>query len=141
MDPRGTRWTRVEGWVALLCALVLAAIPIRAALFDADTVLFGVDTACAQLPWSSGAPANPELSDQGMVFYPAYREVSRRWRAGELPLWNPWAYAGAPLAANPQLGALDPQVLLPVRASSATGSSTCGSSAPSCGLAASGAPA
>lgn len=105
---------RAEGWVALLVALVLAAIPIRAALFDADTVLFGVDTATAQLPWSTGAPANPELSDQGVVFYPAYREVSRRWRAGEVPLWNPLEYAGAPLLANPQLGALDPQVLLPV---------------------------
>jgi hypothetical protein len=113
--------TRLEGWVALLVALVLAALPIRAALFDADTVLFGVDTACAQLPWSTGAPANPELSDQGMVFYPAYREVSRRWRAGELPLWNPWAYAGAPLLANPQLGALDPQVLLPVALEALTG--------------------
>ena len=99
-----------EWWVALLCSMVLAAVPLRAGLFDADRVLFGVDTATAQAPWSAGPAVNPELADQGAVFYPAYRHVSRRWRALELPLWNPLEYAGAPLWANPQLGVLDPQV-------------------------------
>lgn len=103
-----------EVWLALAIALVLAAWPLRKGLLEPDTILFGVDTATAQKPWAGlldTAVQNPELSDQGVVFYPAYVHVSRRWRAGEVPLWNPLIYAGAPLLANPQLGALDPQVL------------------------------
>jgi hypothetical protein len=100
--------------LALGAALLLAAWPLRKGLVERDTILFGVDTATSQKPWAGlfdTAVQNPELSDQGVVFYPAYVHVSRRWRAGEVPLWNPLLYAGAPLLANPQLGVLDPQVL------------------------------
>ncbi len=105
--------------LAVLVALVAFAWPLRDGLFHPSRILFGVDTACAQLPWSA-APGgnesvqNPDLADQGMVFYPAYRFVAREWRTSGPPLWNPLVYAGAPAIGNPQLGVLDPQVLLQV---------------------------
>ncbi|HUR27440.1 MAG TPA: hypothetical protein VM509_04585, partial [Planctomycetota bacterium] len=114
---RSATWRELA--LALLCALALFAWPLRAGLFHPDRVLFGVDTAVAQLPWSaapggSDAVQFPELADQGMVFYPAYRFVAREWGKGGPPLWNPLVYAGAPAIGNPQLGVLDPQVLLQV---------------------------
>ncbi|MBM3978236.1 MAG: hypothetical protein FJ299_14775, partial [Planctomycetes bacterium] len=78
-----------------------------------------MDTATQQLPWSALAapaeearPRNPALSDQGLVFYPYYRWVSRSWNAQDAPGWNPLNYAGVPGYGNPQSGALDPQVAL-----------------------------
>ena len=111
---------RELGLVALV-ALALALWPVRRGVLDPDSVLCAVDTATVQLPWSAAlgrggaggpptAARNPELSDQGVVFYPAYRWVAERLAAGELPLWNPWVHAGAPALGNPQLGVLDPQV-------------------------------
>jgi len=110
---------RREVWFALLVALALAAWPVRGALFDPGHVLFAVDTATAQLPWSavvdpaaSSAPTiqNPDLADQGAQFYPFYRWVARSWLAGDPPTWCPLIYAGAPGFGNAQSGALDPQV-------------------------------
>ncbi len=114
MDEAPRLHRRREFLFALAIALILAAWPLRKGLLERDSIVFGVDTATAQKPWAgllATEVQNPELSDQGVVFYPAYVHVSRRWRAGDVPLWNPLIYAGAPLLANPQLGALDPQVL------------------------------
>lgn len=110
-----------EAWLALLVALVLAAWPVRAALFDPGRVLFAVDTATAQLPWSAvgseagttktaATVANPDLADHGVQFYPFYRWVAESWLAGDPPTWCPLIYAGAPGFGNAQSGALDPQV-------------------------------
>ena len=80
--PRGLGWR--EGLIALLAALLLAAWPVRRALLDPDRVLFAVDTASVQLPWSAHLPSdharsarNPDLADQGVCFYPFYRWVVR----------------------------------------------------------------
>ena len=107
-----------ELFLAWLAALLLSAVPLRSALFSGDTVLFAVDTVTTQLPWSAAlppdvtrAPVNPDLSDQGTVFYPFYRWVSRSWRGGDPPAWCPLIYAGAPGYGNAQAGAFDPQVL------------------------------
>ena len=104
-----------------MVALALAAWPVRGALFDPGQVLFAVDTATAQLPWSAAEPAstgppaqnrvqNPDLADQGVQFYPFYRWVVRSWLSGDPPTWCPLIYAGAPGFGNAQSGALDPQV-------------------------------
>lgn len=111
------RWRELA--LVFLVAAVAFAWPLRAGLFGGERVVFGVDTALAQAPWNqlpggSDAVANAELADQGMVFYPAYRFALREWSAGGPPLWNPWIYAGAPAIGNPQLGLLDPQVLVSV---------------------------
>ncbi len=96
--------------LVLLSALLGGLLVVGRAPFAPDHVHFAVDTASAHAPWSAGAPRNPELSDQGVAFYPHYRELARRWSAGEFPSWNPRVYLGVPEAANPQWGAYDPQV-------------------------------
>lgn len=119
------RLGRREVLAALVAALVLFAWPLRDGLVNPDRVVFGVDVATAQLPWSAvirddptaapdagalAGPRNPDLSDQAVCFYPYYRWVARSWLEGDPPLWNPLVYTGAPGIANPQSGALDPQV-------------------------------
>ncbi len=116
--PGAPPWREVL--IAGLAALLLAAWPLRGGLLRGDRVLFGVDSATSQLPWSAaiaeaGAeaearPRNPSLHDQGHVFYPFYLWVARSWLAGDPPAWNPKLYAGVPGIGNPQSGALDPQV-------------------------------
>ncbi|MDW7991197.1 MAG: hypothetical protein RMK65_03445, partial [Anaerolineae bacterium] len=41
-------------------------------------------------------------------FYPYWAEAARALRAGRLPLWNPYLFAGAPFLANSQAGVLYP---------------------------------
>jgi len=115
--PSPPSWRELA--LALLVALAAFAWPLRDGLFHPSRILLGVDTACAQLPWSaapggSDAVSNPDLADQGMVFYPAYRFALREWGSNGPPLWNPLIYAGAPAIGNPQLGLLDPQILAQV---------------------------
>ncbi|MBN1248643.1 MAG: hypothetical protein JXC32_13370 [Anaerolineae bacterium] len=42
--------------------------------------------------------------DLQVYFYPYWMQVVRSLREGHLPLWNPTLFAGAPLAANSQVG-------------------------------------
>lgn len=110
---------RRELALAWVIALIFAAVPLRRALIDGDRVLFAVDTVTTQLPWAAAlpedvarTPVNPDLSDQGTVFYPFYRWVSASWRSGDDLSWCPLIYAGAPGIANAQAGVFDPQVLV-----------------------------
>ena len=41
-------------------------------------------------------------------FYPYWAEATRAFRAGRLPLWNPYLFLGAPFLANSQVGAFYP---------------------------------
>jgi hypothetical protein len=120
-EARDERGAGAPAWVALLYFLVLAALPLRAALLDpAGTQLLGTDTATSQLPWSAHLASrgieprvdNAEISDQGVVFHPYLRWVVSSWLAGDPPLWNPAVYLGAPGLGNPQARVLDPQVLV-----------------------------
>ncbi|MFT6362941.1 MAG: hypothetical protein ACJAZ8_001351 [Planctomycetota bacterium] len=117
VKPLGRR----EVLLAVLIAIVLAAIPMRAGLFNTDKVQFGVESAMYQEPWATAnakagltleQPLNQGLSDQSNALYPFYRWVSRSWIEGDAPTWNPLIYVGAPALGNPQTGVLDPQVLL-----------------------------
>lgn len=49
-------------------------------------------------------------------FVPWYTAAAALWRAGALPLWNPWVGGGAPLLANYQAAALYPPTWLMVAA-------------------------
>lgn len=98
--------------------LLVCAWPVRQGLFDSERVLFGIDTATTQLPWSEQLPPleagekrprNPALGDQGHGFYPLYHWVAASWAEGDAPLWNPLIFCGAPAAGNPQYGIFDPQ--------------------------------
>lgn len=46
--------------------------------------------------------------DQAETFYPWQVFMSRAARSGQVPLWNPYSFAGAPFLANGQNGALYP---------------------------------
>ncbi|MGE0130192.1 MAG: YfhO family protein [Blastocatellales bacterium] len=50
------------------------------------------------------------LGDKDAVFwfFPAYKFVAEQIKSGNLPLWNPYQYSGAPMFAEWQAGALDP---------------------------------
>ncbi len=88
--------------------VVLALLPF---LLFAPALLPGraltpVDQLFLVAPWSAMAPApphaNPALADVSQVFHPWTLYTSREIRAGRLPLWNPYAYAGVPFLSNPQ---------------------------------------
>ena len=69
-------------------------------------ILLPADVLCGALPWSNLeecsriSPANPIISDEVLQFF-AWRSVvkSHGWRA---VFWNPYAFAGSPLAGNSQ---------------------------------------
>ena len=111
-DPTLEPPRRHEFVVAALLALLLGLSVVGRPAWDSELVYCATDTATCQAPWSvREAPRNWQLSDSGVAFYPHYELLARRWRSGEAPLWNPDLYAGVPLLANMQWGALDPQVL------------------------------
>ena len=98
--------------LAAVLALTLGVVVVGRSVWDGELVYCATDTATVQAPWHAAPRArNPELSDQGVAFYPVYRRVAERWGAGEVPLWTPDLELGLPLLANPQWGVLDPQVL------------------------------
>ena len=73
------------------------------------------------VPWYTGGfvvPRNPFLQDLTTQYLPWAKLVADSWKAGELPLRNPWNGCGAPLAANGLSGAFSPLavflVLLPL---------------------------
>ncbi len=49
-----------------------------------------------------GAFADGDLSTYN---FPLLHTLAEQWRAGRLPLWNPWIFGGTPLHANMQGGA------------------------------------
>ncbi len=114
--PESTQ-ARPTRWVILLI-LGLACLQIGPSLWDSDRVQLALDQPARHLPWSAvleedlSPPRAPDLSDQAMVFYPAYRQVAQRWARGELSMWNPDIHAGVPSLANPQWGVLDPEVMV-----------------------------
>lgn len=50
--------------------------------------------------------------DAGHYYYPLLQLVADQWRAGCLPLWNPYENLGVPLAGNPTASAFYPAILL-----------------------------
>jgi hypothetical protein len=50
--------------------------------------------------------------DAGHHFYPLHQIAQAEWRAGRIPLWNPWENGGVPLLGNPTAAVLYPGKLL-----------------------------
>ncbi|MBL8119588.1 MAG: hypothetical protein JNJ78_18810, partial [Anaerolineae bacterium] len=50
--------------------------------------------------------------DLGAFVYPLYTMTGNLVRAGELPLWNPYSFLGAPLIGNPQAALFYPATWL-----------------------------
>ncbi|MEW5987997.1 MAG: YfhO family protein [Chloroflexota bacterium] len=84
-------------WLSELAALVILALAVVIFFWP---VLFGG----MWLPRGGG--------DLVSFIYPMYRFIAGRLWAGEIPLWNPHQYAGAPLVADNQSGVFYPFNLL-----------------------------
>jgi hypothetical protein len=95
-------------------AAVLIALPLvlfAPALRPGHT-LSPLDNLFTTAPWRAIAPGpvqpNQALGDVTAVFHPWTLWAAREVRAGRAPLWNPYAYAGAPFFSNPQTACLFP---------------------------------
>jgi len=80
-----------------------------------DTCLVPADIFNNYYPWkiiSGNATHNPLLSDITGCVYPWMGTIQKSLKAFELPLWNPYAYSGSPLAANQVSAAFHPFNLL-----------------------------
>jgi len=63
----------------------------------------------------AGVPSRPGILDQLRIYYPYMRLTQDAYRHGELPLWNPFNFAGNPHMAEWQSGVFYPlHILLPL---------------------------
>jgi hypothetical protein len=95
--------------------LLTFAVLWRAVLFGHQGLVAG-DILNNFAPWNTGgppqAPRNAAVSDPVTQFVPWLTTVRAQWLSGHLPLWNPDAFAGAPLLANDQSGVFSPFTLV-----------------------------
>src|SRR5262245_40194200 len=93
-------------------ALSLLPFAIFAHALWPGRVLSPADILMTFPPWASLAPgtlaANPLQSDVAFMFDPWLIYAGRAVASGHFPLWNPYAFAGAPFFANPQTALLFP---------------------------------
>lgn len=107
-------WGDVVGALAACLFVVLAFSPI---LFGGRTLspaghgLAGVN-GTAPFPGQPASVSQPDYRFDVLAspvqFEPWAKVIHRSYSQGELPLWNPYQAAGAPLAANMQSAAFDP---------------------------------
>jgi hypothetical protein len=106
---------RLRSELPLLAVLALPVVLLAPAmvpgkvLSSADLLLRSYLLADARPPGFQ--PANDLLGDPILQNIPWRRFVSSEVRAGRLPLWNPYAYAGSPLHGNSQSAIFDPLCL------------------------------
>jgi len=97
--------------VAVIALTLLPFVIFAHALWP-GRVLSPADILMTFPPWASLAPgllaANPLQSDVAFMFDPWLIYAGRAVASGHFPLWNPYAFAGAPFFANPQTALLFP---------------------------------
>src|SRR3989454_5688634 len=97
--------------VAVIALTLLPFVIFAHALWP-GRVLSPADIVMTFPPWASLAPgllaANPLQSDVAFMFDPWLIYAGRAVASGHFPLWNPYAFAGAPFFANPQTALLFP---------------------------------
>lgn len=108
------------------------AILAFAALFYAPELFGGrvamTSTMARWRPWAETASVEERAApshnpDCATSYYPRRWLLHAAWQARELPLWNPWSFAGTPFLADPQAGVLYPPnwLLLPFDAGTQLG--------------------
>jgi hypothetical protein len=108
------RWLREPFGLGFLLLLFLITLFLAKPIFTdrallAADLLFELDPLWQPLaPPGFHGPANQNLSDQVLQFYPWQKFVRQELAQGRLPLWNPYVNAGHPLLANAQSALFDP---------------------------------
>src|SRR5690606_196414 len=104
--------------------LIVAGLLVLPLIFFAPVTLGGrtmlpVDNLFAFAPWAAHAdefgvttPHNGLISDLILENYPWKRFITESLRAGQLPLWNPYLFAGVPFFAAGQHSAAYPFSLI-----------------------------
>src|SRR4051812_44075308 len=104
-------------WTHILNILLLALVACTAVLhgWKKDHLLAPTDALQLVAPWDAGHPdyiaANEQLLDQTIQFVPWKHYTIQRFRAGQIPLWNPNAGLGQPFLANGQSAIFYPTIL------------------------------
>jgi len=100
---------------AVVVIVVLPLLLLSPALVP-GRVLSPLDQLFAVPPWRAVAPGpidvDPAQGDVAQVFHPWTLYAAGEIRAGRWPLWNPYAYTGAPFFSNPQTALLFPLTAL-----------------------------
>ncbi|HEX3179461.1 MAG TPA: YfhO family protein [Methylomirabilota bacterium] len=103
--------TRHAERIAVVVLVLLPFVLFSPALLP-GRVLSPLDNLFVAAPWHAVAPGpvqpNPALMDVTQVFHPWLLYGAREVAAGRFPLWNPYAYTGAPFFSNPQTATLFP---------------------------------
>ncbi len=102
-----------EHWMAAAAFALLAVLYLWPALVGGHPLL--PTAGLYQVaPWSSAAPTdlndyfNPSLVDVPTSYYPWNVLARQLIHAGTFPAWNPYAFAGTPFFANPEVAWLSP---------------------------------
>lgn len=113
------RWRDLGARIAPIGLFVLLPVLLLGPTLTGARTLIPADNLYEWQPWRSLAPAlgigiphNALLSDLVLENYAWKRFLVAAFRRGELPLWNPYLFAGAPFLANGQSSALYPFTLL-----------------------------
>src|SRR5262245_22721203 len=111
MTALGALVRRHPDRAACIVLVILPLVWFAPALRPGHT-LSPLDNLFTTAPWRAIAPGPvqpaPALGDVTQVFHPWTLWAAREIRAGRLPLWNPYSYAGAPFYSNPQTACLFP---------------------------------
>ena len=97
---------------AAVAVLVLLPFILLSPALLPGRVLSPLDNLFVLAPWHAIAPGpvapDAALADVTHVFHPWILYGAREVAAGRFPLWNPYAYTGAPFFSNPQTATLFP---------------------------------
>ncbi len=105
--------------LTILLVVLLAFYPIfggRIPLNARNLVSFFSPWYYQKFPgFPAGVPSKPGMPDQLRLYFPYMALTQRSYQQGQLPLWNPYNFAGNPHAAESQSGVFYPlHILLPI---------------------------
>ena len=103
-------------WCIALVSVALACVVPLAPALRSGKVLSAADGVLDSYLFAEARPAsyarsNRLLTDSYRQFDPWRALTTRELKAGRLPFWNPYAYAGSPLLGNAQSAVFDPLAL------------------------------
>jgi Bacterial membrane protein YfhO len=99
-------------FLAAIVLVLLGGAPLGGAVLAPTDFIFLTPFYSEHVPPNFRAPGNPLLFDQVYQFVPWRQFAWASLREGQLPLWNPYSHAGAPLVATMGAAVLYPINLL-----------------------------